>query len=141
MRVHRTDSSTISSSRSAAATAPDLCLARAELDEQRRLRTEQLDELAADAAEAVALGDDQRLQVTRALAAAAETSLTEIDAALARVEAGTYGTCERCDENIPVERLEVLPMTRLCTRCQYLTESRRTGGPRRRQSWPVAGPR
>jgi DnaK suppressor protein len=140
MPLHRTDSPSISRSRSAVAAASDLSTARAELDEQRRLRTAQLDELAADAAEAVALGDDQRLQVIRALTITAEAALTEIEAALGRVEAGTYGSCERCDEPVPAERLEVLPMTRLCTRCQYLTESRRSGA-RRRQSWPVAGPR
>jgi hypothetical protein len=33
---------------------------------------------------------------------------------------GSYGICERCTEPIPWQRLEVLPMSRLCTPCQYL---------------------
>jgi RNA polymerase-binding transcription factor DksA len=119
----------------------DLTHARADLDEQRRFRTAQLDELAADAAEAITIGDEQRLQVTRVLKVAAEAALVEIDAALGRIDDGSYGTCERCAEPIPAERLEVLPMTRLCTRCQYVTESGRGNRPQRGRSWPVAGPR
>ena len=99
---------------------------RAELNEQRRFRTQQLKELAADAAEAVATADQNRLQVTRVLTLAAESALSEIDAALQRLVEGSYGICERCAEPIPWERLEVLPMTRLCTPCQYLAESGRS---------------
>lgn len=123
------------------AAAPDLSVVRAELDQQRRFRTEQLDELTLDAAEAVANADDQRLQVTRVLKVAAEAALVEIDAALRRLEIGSYGICERCVEPIPVERLEVLPMSRLCTRCQYITGSGRSAGTRPSQRWPIAGPR
>jgi DnaK suppressor protein len=96
---------------------------RAELDRQRRFRIEQLQELTADAAEAIATADDARLQVTRVLKLAAESALTEIDGALRRLEQGTYGTCQRCSQPIPWERLEVLPMTGLCTPCQWMVES------------------
>ncbi len=37
--------------------------------------------------------------------------------ALGRVEAGTYGVCENCGKTIDVERLEILPTTTLCTDC------------------------
>jgi DnaK suppressor protein len=40
--------------------------------------------------------------------------LAAIDAALARIDAGTYGRCERCDQEIEEERLEALPWTTLC---------------------------
>jgi DnaK suppressor protein len=40
--------------------------------------------------------------------------LAEIDAALKRIEAGTYGKCEACGKEIPVERLEVYPWASLC---------------------------
>jgi DnaK suppressor protein len=99
---------------------------RAELDQQRRFRAQQLEELAVDAAEAVATADQSRLQVTRVLTLAAEAALSEIDAALQRLEDGSYGICERCAEPIWWERLEVLPMSRLCTPCQYLVESGRS---------------
>ena len=102
--------------RSAALVEPQLSAIRAELDQQRRFRTEQLDQLAVDAAEAVAAGDEPRRQVTYALRLAAGSALTAIEAALRRLEEGSYGTCERCAEPIPWDRLEVLPMTGLCTR-------------------------
>jgi DnaK suppressor protein len=99
---------------------------RADLDQQRRFRSEQLEELAVDAAEAMATANQNRLQVTRVLTLAAEAALSEIDAALQRLEEGSYGICERCAEPIRWERLEVLPMSRLCTPCQYLAESGRS---------------
>lgn len=40
--------------------------------------------------------------------------LREIDAALERIEAGTYGVCERCGNPIEPERLEHLPWATLC---------------------------
>ena len=113
---------------------------RADLDKQRRFRTERLEELAVDAvdtAEAMATADQNRFEVTRVLTLAAEAALSEIDAALQRLEEGSYGICERCVEPIPWERLEVLPMTRLCTPCQYLAESGRS--PRSRNGQTRSG--
>ena len=43
--------------------------------------------------------------------------LAELDAADARVAAGTYGTCERCGSAIGAERLDALPAARLCITC------------------------
>ena len=98
---------------------------RAELDQQRRFRTEQLEKLAVDAAEAVSTADQNRLEVTRVLTLAAESALEDINAALQRLEEDSYGICQRCAEPIAWERLEVLPMSRLCTPCHYLAESGR----------------
>ncbi|MES1246817.1 MAG: TraR/DksA C4-type zinc finger protein [Actinomycetota bacterium] len=44
----------------------------------------------------------------------AEHVLAEIDAALARIDDGTYGTCGGCGKEIPAERLEAVPWARLC---------------------------
>ena len=44
----------------------------------------------------------------------AREQLREVDDALARIEAGAYGTCSVCGREIPVERLEALPWTTLC---------------------------
>jgi DnaK suppressor protein len=44
--------------------------------------------------------------------------LQAIEDALERIEAGTYGVCEMCEEEIAPERLEALPFTRLCVSCQ-----------------------
>ena len=44
----------------------------------------------------------------------AEQVLAQIDAALKRIEDGTYGVCERGDEPIGEERLEARPWATLC---------------------------
>ncbi len=44
----------------------------------------------------------------------AQAQLREVDDALARIEAGTYGTCTACGKEIPAERLEAVPWTKLC---------------------------
>jgi DnaK suppressor protein len=43
--------------------------------------------------------------------------LEDIDAALARLDEGTYGICERCGRPIAPERLEVRPTARTCVSC------------------------
>jgi DnaK suppressor protein len=53
-----------------------------------------------------------------------EHVLGEIDAALARIENGTYGTCTNCGKQIPEERLEALPWATLCIGCQRDQERR-----------------
>ena len=47
-----------------------------------------------------------------------ENVLAEIDAALKRIEDGSYGICTNRGEAIPVERLEALPYATLCIDCQ-----------------------
>jgi DnaK suppressor protein len=42
----------------------------------------------------------------------------EVLAALARLDAGTFGTCERCGNPIPEERLEAIPTATLCVACK-----------------------
>ena len=44
----------------------------------------------------------------------AREQLRDVDAALARIEAGEYGNCEVDGEPIPPERLEAVPWTTLC---------------------------
>lgn len=44
----------------------------------------------------------------------AKETLVEIDAALQRIEAGTYGDCEVCGKPIAAERLAAIPWARLC---------------------------
>jgi RNA polymerase-binding transcription factor DksA len=44
----------------------------------------------------------------------ARDTLAEIDAALQRIEDGTYGICEGCSKPIGAERLTAIPWTRLC---------------------------
>jgi DnaK suppressor protein len=52
----------------------------------------------------------------------ADHLLGAIGSALARLEAGTYGNCERCENAIGPERLEALPWATKCIDCKRLEE-------------------
>lgn len=66
-----------------------------------------------------------RLSVIRA------AELAEIDGALRRLEEGRYGICDECDEEIPIERLKLMPAALLCVDCRSAEEreQRRNAGP------------
>lgn len=44
--------------------------------------------------------------------------LDKIQRALERIDAGTFGICEECDEAISIKRLQARPETTLCIRCK-----------------------
>ena len=48
--------------------------------------------------------------------------LADIDAALRRIEAGTYGICVNCGAQIAPERLEAVPWATLCIECKRKEE-------------------
>jgi RNA polymerase-binding protein DksA len=50
-----------------------------------------------------------------------EAVLAAIDKALAKIENGTYGVCERCGKQIDPARLEALPYAELCIECKRLS--------------------
>ncbi|MER5374403.1 TraR/DksA C4-type zinc finger protein [Streptomyces sp. NPDC002553] len=66
-------------------------------------------------------GRDAEEQVMSAQKATVRRVLTEIEAAIQRVQDGSYGTCRTCAKPIPVERLEILPYTPFCVPCQRNT--------------------
>ena len=49
--------------------------------------------------------------------------VADIDAALLRIDAGSYGTCENCGAPIPEARLEALPTARYDAACQSEIEA------------------
>lgn len=53
-----------------------------------------------------------------ALRASTEDAIARVDAALARLEDGSYGTCARCGQPIGDDRLEALPAAIYCVGCQ-----------------------
>jgi DnaK suppressor protein len=63
----------------------------------------------------------ERAQLT-ALRAAARQRIAEVDEALARLDDGTYGICERCHRPIAPERLAARPFARTCVTCQSLKD-------------------
>ena len=52
-----------------------------------------------------------------ALANSLVETLTEVEHALEKFDAGTYGVCEQCGAPIPEARLEAKPSARLCINC------------------------
>jgi DnaK suppressor protein len=52
-----------------------------------------------------------------ALATSLQETLEEVDDALRKMDAGTYGTCEGCGQPIAPARLEAKPTARLCIEC------------------------
>jgi DnaK suppressor protein len=71
-----------------------------------------------------------------ALIAVLESKLKDIDAALRSIEKGRYGICERCDQPIELERLEVKPDATLCLNCQQEVERlSRRNRPQRQFNW------
>ena len=52
-----------------------------------------------------------------ALVGSLTETLSDIDNALAKIDSGTYGTCEQCGKPIGEARLEAMPAARLCIEC------------------------
>ncbi|OWY62261.1 hypothetical protein B7486_59390 [cyanobacterium TDX16] len=102
--------------------------------EERATYTQQADILQAEAEQLAAerepgdvqfdeeSGEGDTLAVERerdlALSAQARAAVEEIDAALERIEDGSYGVCAQCGKNIPKERLRALPQAALCVQCK-----------------------
>jgi DnaK suppressor protein len=53
-----------------------------------------------------------------ALRERATQQLTQVEAALARIDAGTFGRCARCGRDIALDRLDALPWAAHCIECQ-----------------------
>jgi RNA polymerase-binding protein DksA len=67
-------------------------------------------------------GEGDTLAVERerdlALSAQARAAIEQIDVAVEKIHAGTYGQCENCGTAIPKERLKALPYAALCVKCK-----------------------
>lgn len=113
-------------------TSDQLAEIRAELSDARLALLRQVDNLTADDATLVSArasaeerakssGDADLLGVERNLVARASSTirqgLEDIDAALKRLDDGTYGVCTKCGGQIPPERLMVRPRAATCVPC------------------------
>src|SRR5262245_3272148 len=74
-----------------------------------------------DAADAAFDSSGEELASTLAELEAKE--LAQVERALRRLKAGTYGKCEACGCKIPVARLNALPYSTVCIKCQRELES------------------
>jgi DnaK suppressor protein len=102
------------------------------LEAERRRTTERLDRLRHDHADLVAASrqsnaDDEHdaegatiafeRSHVESLARQEQQHLADVEAAIARLDDGTYGICERCGKAIPDARLEARPTARTCVGC------------------------
>jgi DnaK suppressor protein len=55
--------------------------------------------------------------VAQRRAADLKDTIEQVDAALARIDAGAYGACTKCGTAIPEERLELRPFSATCVAC------------------------
>lgn len=62
-------------------------------------------------------------EIASQLAELESKELAQVERALRRLKAGTYGKCESCDCNIPVMRLNALPYSTMCIGCQREMEA------------------
>lgn len=96
----------------------------------RRLRRTLLQERRAQLERAASLVDHDEADVALTvewelapvLVAQARHTIDEIDEAVARMDAGTYGSCETCGEHLPITRLVAIPHARSCVACQTATD-------------------
>jgi len=102
-------------------TSDQLASLRSALEEQRAFRVEQLAQLRHPGQLGpLSCADDE---VLHSLRDAARAALREVQRALWRLEAGSYGRCTSCYEPLSVERLEVVPQAALCMPCQRETDA------------------
>ncbi len=113
----------------------DIASAKKALVEERAHLVHQLDELGA--AESGDLRSDVDFGGSFADAAAVTAERTEVlglidslkhqlddvDKALAHIEAGTYGTCDKCGKEIGSARMEFRPASVLCVECKKKANS------------------
>jgi RNA polymerase-binding protein DksA len=62
-------------------------------------------------------------EIDYTLEESSEDVLRQIDAALKRIDDGTYGTCASCGRPISEERLEAMPYADLCIDCRRRAEA------------------
>jgi DnaK suppressor protein len=75
-------------------------------------------------------------EVASQLAELEARELRQIERAMVKIRGGNYGVCESCQAKIPVARLNALPYSTLCVKCQREMESAAGwGGGRLGASW------
>jgi DnaK suppressor protein len=89
---------------------------QAELSQGLRNRADIAIEKTPDALDEVQLAGERELAIRNLDREA--SLLRNVRAALGRIEDGSYGTCLHCEEEIKPKRLEAVPWTSYCIRCQ-----------------------
>jgi len=76
--------------------------------------------------------DSAQDEISSQLAEVESRELANIENALERMKAGSYGQCEVCGGRIPMARLNALPYATVCIECQRELERSGSGGSARR---------
>lgn len=66
--------------------------------------------------------DNFEQEFTLSLMESEGAALEQIEAALERIEDGTYGECEECGGRIPKKRLDAIPYASMCVKCAAAVE-------------------
>ena len=97
----------------------------------RKTRSEASGDLSSMPIHMADIGSDAfEQEFTLSLMASEEGTLEQIEHALDRIRARTYGTCEDCNGVIAKKRLEAIPFASLCIRCAEKQEQGIGGRPR-----------
>ncbi|MFI9616906.1 TraR/DksA family transcriptional regulator [Streptomyces sp. NPDC052023] len=108
--------------------AAQLAGLRENLNEQRAFRLDQLAQLwqgtPARAQRAREQAAVSHLEVHIKLCASARMVLADVEAALERMDQGTYGICQQCQYPVQPARLRIVPQARYCGRCHQVREVR-----------------
>ena len=94
-----------------------------DLDETERSSVAELSSFDQHQADLASETFEREKEIT--IIASLEEQVAQIDAALARLEQGTFGKCETCGKPIGEDRLEALPTARLC-----IEDAKEAGGDR-----------
>ena len=98
---------------------------RREIHEKLRSLREALPAASHDVRDAEEQSVDEFVQeVDLALMQMKSDTLKKIDAAILRLEDGSYGRCDECEQEIAAARLRALPFAVLCRDCQEQAEDR-----------------
>jgi DnaK suppressor protein len=97
----------------------------------RKTRSEASGDLSSMPIHMADLGTDAfEQEFTLSLMACEEGTLGQVEQALERIRARTYGACEDCGGVISKKRLEAIPFASLCIRCAEKQEQSSGGRPR-----------
>lgn len=95
----------------------------ADLEEQSDAQKESLQELSVYDQHPGDIGTETfEMEKDASIIESVRAALEDVDAATSRLEAGTYGKCQRCGEPIPDDRLEAMPAARYCVEHQAEVE-------------------
>jgi DnaK suppressor protein len=97
--------------------AAQLTMFAAQLAQQRRFRTDQIQQYEVRGLTHPSAQTSAAREVSDTILGGARLALAEIEAAQRRLADASFGRCVDCADQVPIERLEVLPYVARCLGC------------------------